>query len=382
MKLKKIFALSLLSLGMLGATSASASQINFSYQASDFSGETGQMALSGFNEAANFWMNRLTDDVTISLDIGFQSFGNQIIGQTNSNTAVFLYSDFATALSGDATSAYDDIAIGSLACEDQGAGNCARSFLETEAGSDVLDNDGTPDNFGMSITQANAKALGLSVDSWGNSFNDSDGSVNFSSDFAFDFDSSDGIESGKMDFVGVAIHEIGHALGFMSGVDTYDFHSNSGEAGTGADLDYYAVFNSLDLFRYSEESYALGEGVLDFRPGVPAYFSLDGGTTSLATMSQGHYIGDGHGHQASHWEDDLGLGIMDPTFAHGETGASTSLDLVAMDAIGWNVDYSYTDLVVDPVEPGEPSASVPLPASVFLLSTALFGMRLRRKNNS
>lgn len=374
MKFKKIFALSLLSLGMFSATS-SASQINFSYQASDFSGETGQLALAGFNEAASFWMNRLTDDVTVSLDIGFQSLGSQIIGQTNSNTAVFMYSDFTAALTSDATSSYDNTAVGSLTCEDQGAGSCARSFLETEGGFDVLDNDGTPDNFAMSVTQANAKALGLSTDSWGNAFNDSDGSVNFSSDFNFDFDSSDGIDSGKMDFLGVAIHEIGHALGFVSGVDTYDFHDNSGQGG--ADLDHHAVFNSLDLFRYSEESYALGEGVLDFRPGADSYFSLDGGATNLGGMSEGYYGGDGH--QASHWEDDHGLGIMDPTFSHGETGTSTSLDLVAMDAIGWDVDYTYTDLVVDPVEPGEPSTSVPLPASAFLMGVALLGMRLRRK---
>ncbi|MBK7264236.1 MAG: hypothetical protein IPI03_21390 [Rubrivivax sp.] len=46
-----------------------------------------------------------------------------------------------------------------------------------------------------------------------------DAFVQFNSNYAFDHDRSNGIGSGQFDFVGIAAHEIGHALGFVSGVD-------------------------------------------------------------------------------------------------------------------------------------------------------------------
>lgn len=375
MKINKIFAATAISLMSLSAFNASAAQINFGYNTSDFSDSKGQAALAGFEQAGAFWESILEDNITLNINIGFSALGSNVIGQANSSTAVFYYSDFADALSNDGTSAYDTTAINSLDCIDLSNSYCNRVFLENETGSTTLDNDGTPDNFAMSITQANAKAVGLTQDSWGNAFSNIDGNVTFSSDFAFDFDNLDGIESGKMDFVGVAIHEIGHVLGFVSGVDTYDYHKYNN---TGEDLDFYAVFNSLDLFRYSEESYAMGEGTLDFRTGADVYFSLDGGATNEGALSSGEFTGNGH--QASHWEDNEGLGIMDPTFAYGEEGHMSTLDAMAMDAIGWDVNYAALNFE-EPTDPdgGDP-VGVPLPASAFLLTAGLLGIRLRRKS--
>ena len=57
----------------------------------------------------------------------------------------------------------------------------------------------------------------------------------------------------------------------------------------------------------------------------------------MATYSTGTIFGDGY--QASHWKDDLGIGIMDPTAAPpGEIMIVTDLDIMAWDVIGWDTE--------------------------------------------
>jgi hypothetical protein len=347
---------------VLLSSSASATSINLSYDPAEFSDAKGQQALEGFQQAANYWQNLFSDQITVNLDISFASLDPNVIGQTGSNRAVYFYQDVANAMFNDVTSGADGMAVSSLGCEDQGAGVCARSFLGTDSDdSSGLDNDGSGDNIAMALTQANAKALGFSANSWGDPFLESDGAVTFSSNFSFDFDRTDGIDSDKMDFVGVAIHEIGHALGFTSGVDTYDTYTGVGP-GAGVDLDGYAIANALDLFRYSEESVLAGSGVLDWRPGADTFFSLDGGATAVAPFSTGRFNGDGQ--QASHFKDNLNIGIMDPTFAFGEYGDVTVYDHLAFDAIGWDL-YSVT--------------KVPEPTSIALFGLAAAGLFASRR---
>src|SRR5262249_44836054 len=46
----------------------------------------------------------------------------------------------------------------------------------------------------------------------------------------------------------------------------------------------------------------------------------------------------GDGRQASHWKDNLGIGIMDPTSVPaGQANVVTTRDIQALDVIGWNV---------------------------------------------
>lgn len=355
---------SLTSIAILSMSNAMATDIQLSYDPTEFASAQGQQALQGFQEAANFWSELFSDNVTVNLGIGFDALDAGIIGSTGSSSDIYYYQDVANAMQQDISSVFDNAAVSSLPCEDQGNGLCNFSFLDQENPSSPvspeLDNDGSGDNLAIELNQANAKALGLGVGL--NGWQALDGEVTFSSNFDFDFDRTDGINANQMDFVGVAIHEIGHALGFVSGVDIYDIVYNSGLIDPNIDLDGYAMASALDLFRFSEESILYGVGTRDLVPGSDSYFSLDGGVTNLAPFSTGVYGGDTR--QASHFKDDLGIGIMDPTFALGEFGDITAFDAIAFDVIGWDLRMN----------------NVSEPATISMFALLLLGA-LRRKQN-
>jgi hypothetical protein len=320
-------------------------------------------ALQGFIDAGALWSSLLTDDVEVNIDISFQSLGGGILAQAGSTRQRFSYANTYAALNGDKLSGDDTQAVGSLANSsafnmliNRTANRPTGSLIATP----YLDNDGDANNSTINMSRANAKALGLTNGTAATPiFNNvmeagftnpitsaastnaaamtlvlsnagaPDAAITFNSDFDFDFDSSNGFDPDSFDFVGIAAHEIGHVLGFTSGVDTLEFLSTRND-------NTLTFVNTLDLFRYSDLSNQDSNGgAIDWSADTrDKYFSLNRGATKIASFSTGSRFGDGS--QASHWQDDGGLGIMDPTFAREELGVISENDLRAFDVIGWN----------------------------------------------
>jgi hypothetical protein len=295
--------------------------------------------------------------------------GAGILGSASSTKQTYAYSAVASALVADASSADDATATANLP-----AGSAVNMLIIYTSNSPngsgsatpYLDNDGDANNTTVRMTTANAKALGLLA---GNNAA-ADASITFSSNFAWDFDRSNGIDGDKFDFVGVAVHEIGHALGFVSGVDILDVNSS----GTYFADNVFTYLATPDLFRFSGASLAYGAGTVDWTANATAkYFSIDAGSTSLATFSTGRTHGDGQ--QASHWKDHLGIGIMDPTYAYGELGVISALDETMLDVIGWDIGL---DSGGAGAGGGSGTPATPEPAGLVLIASAAAMLRRRR----
>ena len=302
----------------------------------------GSPAAAGFSTAARFWESVITNDVKVNLNVSFENLNSGFLAQTSSSTSLLDIRSVEERMRANGTSALDaKISASGLPTLD---GNGALTVttpsdvdsvnkLGVDTPTQVLDADGSFNNRFIGVTNANAKALGYLFDA-----NIVDATIEFNSIFPFDFDARDGISAFTFDFLGAAIHEIGHALGFLSGVDDYDTVG----CPRGPACDQFADFavnddfegNALDLFRYDEAQ-------IDWRP-VTSYFSTDGGVTRLngnGLLSSGLYHGDQR--QASHWRANGtcsdASGIMAPALCNGSGGIVTGTDLAASDAIGWNL---------------------------------------------
>ncbi|WP_310423365.1 NF038122 family metalloprotease [Chamaesiphon sp. VAR_48_metabat_135_sub] len=319
-----IMGLALTGIGSSGAiTPANALTFNFiSSNAID------PLALAGFQQAGARWSSLFNDNVTIDLKIDYTALDPGILGQAGSSGQTYTYSQVYSALNADKKSADDTLAVNSLS-NSSTFGRLINRTSDNPNGSGSAIPYVDPNHSSIYMNTANAKALGLAVTP---PTSGADAEISFSNLFTWDFNPNDGINANAYDFVGVATHEIGHALGFVSGVDILD--GNSPPVNGPFFASQFTFVNTLDLFRYSSLSKA--SNVIDWTADArDKYFSLDRGATNIALFSNGQNFG-GDGRQASHWRDTMNLGIMDPTAGLGELLAIGDNDKRAFDAIGWD----------------------------------------------
>lgn len=274
--------------------------------------------LNAFNMAAGFWESRFSDPITVKVNIAFDNLDPGILGSTRSQRTTHPLNNVRSAMLAD-----------SFLTENASVALLPSSSLA------LADINGNRSDTSITMTTANAKALslGTGLDSlYGGALpNSADGEIKFANAFAssFDYDRSDGISAGSTDFISVAAHEIGHALGFISQADVQDINAG-----------FTLHANTLDLWRFSETgaAHTIGTETRQMTAGPAEYYD---NVLNNVEFSRGKAVvdaacGTSSGRcQASHWRDDLG-NLMDPTLAPGVSANITSQDVHAFDYIGYN----------------------------------------------
>ena len=308
-------------------------QFNFSYAQN-----VSQIQIAAFEMAGRIWSSYLTDKVTINIAVDVQKdfIGNTIAGAIPRING-YSFNAFNTALRKDSTSNIDRTALNSLVFKDPDQfevrfDKTPTSFEDEKIASKLIN-----------VSSANAKALGLD----NSPSNVLDGNIvmrdltGTNTSWHYNFTRSNTTPANSVDFISVAIHEIGHILGFQSGIDqpwVSSANLRSNEYSESLNNRANAA-SPLDLFRYSEKS-QIGSNVEklnDLAVGGTPYLSL-GGSTVLGSFETGVSVAlGGSGKQASHWKSG---GIMDAEIQRGVVPVITNLDLTAFDAIGWNIASS------------------------------------------
>ena len=292
-------------------------------------------AKAAYLAAATTWESFIATPITITIDVDFgptwfgEAFGASVLGETSSQEIGddSIYPDLRQALMKQASTPQETALEGGLPI----------AAVPTDLGSTTF----------VISPSANWRALGFisaTADPAGEETEFGDPpATGFNSNFRYDFNPNDGIDPNRLDFNAIALHEIGHVLGFDSQTGGRELDATFPVAVSIWDLFRLRPGSTLDTFPFAQRILSSGD------PQV--YFS---GSSELA-LSTGRPDGSGgDGNQASHWKDDRFtgqiIGIMDPTLDDGQHVVISGNDLLALGSFGYK-------LMTEPTNPDAPVLS-------------------------
>ncbi|HKO95919.1 MAG TPA: NF038122 family metalloprotease [Pyrinomonadaceae bacterium] len=278
------------------------------------------LVIAAFQRAAAVWTSRIKTPITIAMNIEYGV--NRANGQPFNSSSVL-----GSTSSGSLGSDYPTIRARLIA----GASSAAEANIYNALPVTSIPTD-TASGSVIEVSRSLTQTLGLV----GPDPDTVVATISFNKNFSFDFNPDDGIESGTTDFVAVATHEIGHAIGFTS------------SAGEGSS----APMTLWDMYRFrpgtTAGTFQTAQRIMTIG-GTQVYFTgqtfvVNGANTTelgLSTGGPAPGAGDGDGRQSSHWKaDELTgqyIGIMDPTISSGTLKLPTENDFMALETIGWNL---------------------------------------------
>jgi hypothetical protein len=174
----------------------------------------GAAALLGFRKAANYWNKTITTNQTLNFDVHFDALRDGVLGSTGSNGVDTSVRQTYRQLGAVGNSALDAIAVANLRGLTAAGGLGMRvpsvgpNGPTTTSGS-VFDNNDSFNNLFLASNTSINKALGISYNTRDTYFAQSgmngnaDADITFSSNFAFDFNPTNGVNVGTYDFIGV-----------------------------------------------------------------------------------------------------------------------------------------------------------------------------------
>ncbi len=284
--------------------------------------EGNQAAKQAFIAAAAKWESLIKDPITIAIDVDFGTTffgtpfsGSDVIGATESPQFLGPYTDIRQRLINHASPS--EAAI-----------------------TNALPASSVPSDLGsvstVYVTSPLLRALGGLAQDY---TNDSPSNpvpaprIGFNTLFGFDFDPNDGITGNRTDFDAVAVHEMGHALGFDSAVGERELDPSSTLAVSVWDIFRFRPSTAtLANFGTAQRVLSSGGSQVQFNGGAPLALSTGRPDSS-----------GGDGNQASHWKDSPSpsggtyIGIMDPTIARNVREVMTVNDQNAIDSFGYTI---------------------------------------------